>query len=66
MPPQMKRWYNGPRSVLMDMIYDRLVEHIDIADFKQWPIISLYLAREIKRIEEHDIIFRSRLSHHQR
>lgn len=46
------RWYNGPHSKLMDTIYDKLMEHIDVSILDDWSIISLYLAREIKQIEQ--------------
>ena len=52
---EKKRWYNGPHSELMDKIYDRLMEHVDITEFDDWAIISLYLAREIKRIGKEGI-----------
>ena len=48
----MERWYNGPDSKLMDKLYDRLEEHTPISDYRDWQGISLYLSREIKRIEE--------------
>ena len=48
------RFYNGPQSRLMDEIYDRLIEHIDVGELDDWPIISLYLARVIRDIlDEH-------------
>jgi hypothetical protein len=36
----------------MDLLYDRLMEHVDVTEFKDWALISLYIAREILRIEK--------------
>ncbi len=47
----MKRWYNGPQSETMDMIYDHMEEHIKVSELQDWAIISLHLARVVKQIE---------------
>jgi hypothetical protein len=52
------RFYNGPQSPLMDKIYDDLIEHIDVSDMADWPIISLHLARVVAGIRKSDIIER--------
>ena len=49
---KMERYYNGPKSKLMDDLYDRLIEHTgDPSEFQDWSILSLYIAREIEQIE---------------
>jgi hypothetical protein len=45
------RFYNGPQSPLMDKIYDDLIEHIDVPELPDWPIISLHLARIVGGIK---------------
>ena len=47
----IERYYNGPQSALMDELYDRLTEHGDPSEYPDWPILSLYIAKEIQQIE---------------
>jgi len=51
MEEAMERYYNGPKSKLMDELYDRLTEHGDTSEYPDWSILSLYIAREIEQIE---------------
>jgi len=41
----MDRYYNGPKSKEMDHLYDCLMEHIDVTELNDWPILSLHIAR---------------------
>lgn len=50
-PADVERYYNGPKSKLMDELYDRLTEHGDPSEYPDWSILSLYIAREIEQIE---------------
>ncbi|MHB8123125.1 MAG: hypothetical protein ACYDG4_13325 [Desulfuromonadaceae bacterium] len=43
----MERMYNGPRSILMDLLYDRMQEH-----YPGWSPDTALFAHEINRIEE--------------
>ena len=45
MDEKSERFYNGPTSDEMNSLYDSLMKHIDVAELKDWPILSLHIAR---------------------
>ncbi|MDZ4341324.1 MAG: hypothetical protein U1E51_02670 [Candidatus Binatia bacterium] len=47
-----ERIYNGPKSALMDRIYDEMMENTYLPDFLGWYVLSLYLARAVKKVED--------------
>jgi hypothetical protein len=45
MDEKSERFYNGPTSDEMNSLYDSLMKHIDVTELKDWPILSLHIAR---------------------
>ena len=45
------RYYNGPHTDLMDELYDLFEGRIDIDDIYDWGVMSLYLAKSCKILE---------------
>ena len=43
--------YNGPKSILMDEIYKALSGRIDLDMSNEWSVLSLYLARICRVLE---------------
>ena len=37
--------YNGPKTELMDELYDSINEHVDVDEFDDWAQLSLFIAR---------------------